>query len=43
MTLNKMMLFKELLYLGNSIMPTREWVLGQLVEQRAEGETQVEG
>lgn len=43
MTLNKMTPFKELLYLGNSVMPTRQWILGQLVDQRAEGETQVEG
>lgn len=33
------MLFEDLLYFGNIIMTTREWVLGQLMGQRAEGET----
>lgn len=36
-------LFEDLLCLGNGIMTTKEWVLGQLVGQRAEGETHLEG
>lgn len=37
------MLVGDLLYLGDSITITKEWVLGQLGGQRAEGGTRVEG